>query len=125
MPEDFNFPDIISGPGEKVTPTTFIGHKSVKDAGGKYVPLQVLNSVARGDNHLYMWGWVEYGDIFRKSQRSRSEFCFEVAINGDITKPPTDLVKPPFDFVACAKHNGSEDECYRRAGDVIPILRLP
>ena len=42
---------------------------------------------------LYMWGWTEYGDVFRGDKRSRSEFCFEIVINGNVNQRPTDQLK--------------------------------
>jgi hypothetical protein len=74
---------------------------------------------------MFGWGWTEYGDVFRKGVRSRSEFCFEVVIAGAVDQPPTADIKPPFEFVSCGRHVGTEDECYRQPGQEIPILRLP
>jgi hypothetical protein len=125
MPDQFDFPDLVRGDGPKNLNATFIGPKTIVDAGGLYVPLPVLSAVAAGHGKMFGWGWTEYGDVFRKGVRSRSEFCFEVVIAGAVDQPPTADIKPPFEFVSCGRHVGTEDECYRQPGQEIPILRLP
>jgi hypothetical protein len=124
IPSDFPFPDVVSGGAEKTTRKTFVGPKATVDAGAQFVPLSVLNDAASGNSKLFCWGWTEYGDVFRKDARSRSEYCFEIVIKGAPNQVPGEDIKPPFAFVSVGRHTGSEDECYRRPGDEIPILRL-
>jgi hypothetical protein len=124
IPPDFAFPDVVSGSAERVMRETFVGPKATVDAGGQFVPLSILHDVASGNSRLFGWGWAEYGDVFRKDIRSRSEYCFEIVINGALDQAFGEDVKPPFVFKSAGRHTGSEDECYRRPGDQIPILRL-
>lgn len=125
IPEDFPFPDVVLGNNPKSVRKTFIGPKAIIDAGAQFVPLSVLNAVAEGNERLYAWGWTEYGHVFKKDFRSRSEFCFEIVLSGRVDQPPTAEIKPPFTFVNHGIHNGSEDECFRPPGQEIPVLRLP
>jgi hypothetical protein len=124
IPEDFEFPDVVLGEGERRTPKTFIGPKAEKDAGKFTVPISVVANCTARVQRLYMWGWAEYSDVFRPDHRSRSEYCFEILVTGDPHRIPNSQLKPPFDFVAFDKHNGSEGECYRRPGEPTPILHL-
>jgi hypothetical protein len=71
MPEDFDFPD------SKATETGLIG------PGGTFLTPEidfVANEFERTDANFkwYVWGWVEYEDVFFDSTpRHRTEFCFE------------------------------------------------
>jgi hypothetical protein len=31
---------------------------------------------------IWVWGWVEYGDVFVDTPRHRTEFCAELSVNG-------------------------------------------
>lgn len=68
---DFSFPDsILFGYG-------LIGPDSEMHTPIIRVASADLQSIP-ADSEWFLWGWVEYDDIFSETQRHRTEFCFHI-----------------------------------------------
>lgn len=84
LPKDFIFRDVPmkDRTGEELVPV--IGPKSSS-------PLTATVSIAdwrrleRQEVHIYFYGWVTYNDIFEKTPRHLTRFCFEVVSVGMAT----------------------------------------
>jgi hypothetical protein len=111
IPEDFDFPDLGNPTHQS---KSFMGPKAIVDAGALQVGNDVLEKVAKGPARLLMYGWAEYNDVFSPRIRHRSEFCSEIGVNGSLSTPPDDKIKPPFVFQVYKRHNGTGEECYRK-----------
>jgi hypothetical protein len=59
-PEDLNFSDI----SHKKPIYAFIGPKATINSPHIDIPITMLEKVGWGQIRLYVWGWVEYNDIF-------------------------------------------------------------
>ena len=70
-------------------------------------PVSISASDLRSGDPCFVWGWVEYDDIF--DARHRSEFCVELELRGG---PSTDPNAIAFRFYRL--HNGADYECYRQ-----------
>jgi hypothetical protein len=78
LPEDFKYPDRM----EAIAPNAFVAPRlkipfpvdiAIQDL------LDIMNKKMRG----FIYGWVEYDDVFTSSARRRTEFCVEIEIIGN------------------------------------------
>jgi hypothetical protein len=71
MPDTFDFPD-----------SDLIGHGLIGPGSALLTPEIGFDATEfeRTDANFrwYVWGWVEYDDVFRGTSRHRTEFCFEI-----------------------------------------------
>lgn len=104
-PEDLNFSDI----SHKKLTYAFIGPKATINSPHIDIPITMLEKVGLGQIRLYVWGWVEYNDIFFKKIRHRTEFCHEIAYHKGLVA-----------FIGHSKHNNADDECYRKPSQYVP-----
>lgn len=42
-----------------------------------------IEAVTQNKKRLFLWGWVEYDDIFEGTPRHRVDYCFEIKITGE------------------------------------------
>jgi hypothetical protein len=99
LPADFVFPDSTSfgygliGPDSEMhTPTIRIAAPDFEASDGEW----------------YLWGWVEYDDIFAGSIRHRTEFCFTI----DRVRL-SDSAEPIIGVSPCQLFNAVDDGCMR------------
>jgi len=103
LPADFDFPDY--GPPSHI----MIGPTAMMEGSSLRIPIETLQKLRAGEAHAYMWGWIDYTDIFAKTPRHRAEFCMEIEVSGNpIYK------EGGFKYRAHGPFNGIDDECYRR-----------
>jgi hypothetical protein len=116
IPDDFDFPDLSKEPVKRVQ--ILLGPKATTWGGGCTVPIDTLDAARVGQCELFVWGWVEYNDIFERTPRHRTEFCVSINVAGDprIANMPSDSESPhvPFFYPGYAKYNGADDECLKR-----------
>lgn len=109
LPNDFAFPRSdargIEGPFVMAP-----GTLQILD-GPKFGVLD-MERVRRGTAHLYVYGWMEYNDIFQGTDRHRTEFCLKiVVINDPLTNEES---RHPIWTVNYSEHNGMDGECMRQ-----------
>jgi hypothetical protein len=109
MPADFEFP---SG---KRTESANIGSRGTYKSPYVLVPLAEITKVVGEGYRIYVWGWVEYNDVFDNSPRHRTEFCFELEY---IFDPQTD--ESVLHLMAQQKFSGSDADCMREASPYVP-----
>jgi hypothetical protein len=83
IPSDFTYPDL--GPGgapavKKDRNAWYLGPQSTSYAEILKIPITAMEEVRVGKLRLFVWGWVEYRDIFEGTPLHRSEFCNEVVV---------------------------------------------
>ena len=104
LPGDFRYPDyrvkdkISIGPNATMHSTTFD------------LTVEQLQMIRDGEAKLYIWGWVEYNDIFDGTERHRSEFCFEIMVVGNPIYNTPDM----FRYRRHGPFDGIDDECFHR-----------
>jgi Protein of unknown function (DUF2934) len=101
----FDFPEL----GNPQVGHTTIGPRAIMHAAHIDVSADVLEKVNNGEAYTYIWGWADYNDILPGTSRHRTEFCFEIAVNGD---PRTENCQ--FLFRQHPQYNGIDDECLRK-----------
>lgn len=97
LPDDFMFHDS----GGASSSTLVIPPKSVRSSAKIYMKSSVFKDAALRKKRLWLWGWVEYDDIFEKSPRHRTEVCVEILVDKDGTC--TNL--------GFHRHNGMDSDC--------------
>jgi hypothetical protein len=113
IPEEFNFPDIQP---EKETAMLIGPDHSITNA--VEVPPAIIDAVAHGKFRLYMWGWIDYNDVFKGTLRHRTEFCFEVRISAE----PVGAYGMAFH--PYRRHNAADDDCYRQPQAPSPARKI-
>jgi len=116
MPGDFDFPDLSLPP--PIRPKIVIGPDATTWSGECVIPIAVLIEASEKKKHIYLWGWVEYNDVFDASTRHRTECCVEIVVVGDprVAHAPDDTSSHnhPFQYRGGTQFNGMDDECYRQ-----------
>jgi hypothetical protein len=100
---DFDFPD------SKDLETTVIGPRAVAHTQTVSFPAIEITMASRDGWHLYIWGWIEYSDIFPDTPRHRTEYCFEV-----VAKKWPDGDKIDISFRPHNRFNGADKDCMRK-----------
>jgi hypothetical protein len=103
----FDCPDI----GDLEVANTMIGPKAIMHAAQIDIPVEVLDKIKDGTLHAYIWGWTDYNDVFPGTPRHRSEFCFEIMVDGDVRTENCQFL-----FRRQGRHNGCDDECLHEPG---------
>jgi hypothetical protein len=73
IPAGFDFPD--SGIAE----TMLIGPGAEAFTRGITFNAGDVDATAGTDENYYVWGWIDYNDVFTDSARHRTEFCFKIS----------------------------------------------
>jgi hypothetical protein len=102
LPNDFHFPDGAQEPA-------LLGPRQTMELRIADIPADVLSNAEQGSHKLYMWGWVEYNDVFANTQRHRTEFCFRLMVRGD---PATDQYV--FSSSRHDAYNAADDDCSKK-----------
>ncbi|HYY36314.1 MAG TPA: hypothetical protein VE801_01145 [Xanthobacteraceae bacterium] len=120
LPEDFKYPDRM----EAIAPNAFVAPRlkipfpvdiAIQDL------LDIMNKKMRG----FIYGWVEYDDVFTSSARRRTEFCVEIEIIGNPLVMPSKGAPAALGFAGYGKYNGIDEDCFYRPGEKPPVGGLP
>jgi hypothetical protein len=71
IPASFEFPDSENFGHGVIGPQCELHGPAAEISAGELDPM-------RNPSNWYMWGWVEYDDIFSGTMRHRTEFCFQI-----------------------------------------------
>jgi len=108
IPKDFNFPDI-----EPQNVTTLLIGPNHRVASAVEVPSSIIDSVSRGARHLFMWGWIDYNDVFIKTPRHRTEHCFRIQVSARPIHVGGGGGGYDITFHPYERHNAADNECFR------------
>jgi len=119
IPDDFDFPDEWT-PGElRENVPISIGARAETWCAPQEFHLVDVAHITQGDRHIYIWGWIDYSDVFAKTARHRTEFCFELMVIGNPDHPnPQNISVRTY-----RKHNGTDTECFRKPSPYIRPTR--
>jgi hypothetical protein len=106
----YDFPNL----GDNPTPgRIFIGPGGTAFGGPILIPpFNIIEALERR-RHLYVWGWIEYDDIFSNTPRHRTEFCFEVIPILRPSELPDGQRSVVATFQYFQSHNGAHDDCIK------------
>jgi len=72
----------------------------------RVLTLDELQAAQNGEIFIFLWGWVEYSNIFADLPRHRTEFCFRITPINDIR-----TMNILFVTRATGNHNGMDGTC--------------
>ncbi|MEO5758421.1 MAG: hypothetical protein ABIQ51_16345 [Mesorhizobium sp.] len=104
LPKDFDYPD-YNGPPAKIV----IGPQGTMHGLHLPIPIETMVKIREKTAHAYIWGWIEYSDIFPDTPRHRSEFCLEIEV---IANPIHKEFQPRYANIG--PFNGTDEDCYRQ-----------
>jgi hypothetical protein len=101
IPPNFDFTST-----DNATPT-MTGSDATMHGSRLDLNIETLQKIRIGAAHAYIWGWMDYNDIFAKTQRHRTEFCVEIQVIGNpIYK------EGGFAYRMHGLFNGFDEDCY-------------
>jgi hypothetical protein len=101
MPADFHFPDLANFGNALIGPQLTWHTPSIT------IPASELERPLVGAFH-YLWGWIEYDDIFASMPRHRTEFCFKIEC--ERLQPTNEFW---VGFAPHSKFNAADNDCLR------------
>jgi len=105
LPTGYGFPDL----GDQKNTRFVLGPKAITASGEFIISTAHLLAVQQGQEHLYIWGWVTYYDIFDDRKQRVTEFCNDIInVTGDVTDPNAVITFTPS---LCQEHNCYDEEC--------------
>lgn len=111
IPDDYTFPDLA----EREDWPMDHGPKSMFYGDPLNFSEETVNNTIAGHGRIYVWGWVEYNDIF-DTYRHRTEFCDEVVIKSidDEDIGISGMGIRSIGIRSHKKHNGADDYCLKK-----------
>jgi hypothetical protein len=89
IPEGYDFPDIEPEERMLIPPNDSVG-------GWVFViPQSDVEKVVKESGYLYVWGWVDYNDVFDGTPRHTTEYYFRVSLKDDA--PGSNLLRSSFE----------------------------
>jgi hypothetical protein len=104
LPDDFDFPD--TEPRDDDGPATIGPNKSIMGTSSEYLLPETILEIARGQRRFYVWGAVEYTDIFNVRRRTETAASMQVELLDD----DGSIVMR---WNSIRRHNGVDGECLR------------
>jgi hypothetical protein len=104
LPDGYDFPDFEFGE----MPTLIGPHASIRSKELE-ITVEQLDEVKEETAHFYVWGWAEYDDVFPRTPRHRTEFCYKWTVGGDLGIPSRMTAK----YTLHHEHNGADEECFK------------
>jgi hypothetical protein len=101
--EGFTFPD-QGGTARRAV----IGPKATLQSPSEAIPAANMDAIASKKERWFIWGWIDYDDIFRDTKRHRTEFCLEVSCR----RLPNG--QPFIGFPMHDRFNATDSDCQRQ-----------
>jgi hypothetical protein len=105
IPDNFDFSD----DPDREPFSAVIGPRQTHELILTAVPPTTLKLVAMKKLKLYVWGWIDYNDVFADTPRRRTEFCSAIQLFGNPEE--TGCVMSLRTHV---RHNGADDTCEKK-----------
>lgn len=106
--KDFTYASESIGGGPWISPISLGPHSEL---GGVSISVKIsdLEEIGKRNKHLYIWGWIDYNDVFSGTPRHRTEFAYEVCVRADPCDENSDAFRTPHLW----KHKGADQDCMR------------
>jgi hypothetical protein len=106
---DSNLPDDFSFPDGDLAEAAAIGARGTFGTPGFFISNADAGLIVAKRKWLYIWGWIDYDDVFEGTPRHRTEFCFDVSPDEVPDKGNTYLRFPTH-----GRFNGVDGDCVRK-----------
>jgi hypothetical protein len=101
---DFDFPNLEVSEYQ----WTLIGPNASLQSKKYFIAVDKVSRIRAGELHAYVWGWIEYNDVFQNTPRHRTEYGYKIIAAGAsadhivIGNTPT------------PRHNAADKECFHK-----------
>jgi hypothetical protein len=85
-------------------PRMFLSPQATEWSAAIEIPPHVANAASKGDGHIFIWGRVDYEDIFPSTQPHFTQWCYRVNIS------IIDNQVHPTRYVAFGDYNNSDED---------------
>ncbi|MEQ9519471.1 MAG: hypothetical protein RLN89_08525 [Parvibaculum sp.] len=104
LPPEFGYPD------EEPAVNWHYAPFEEQNAGPVKLEISAAIDAWKKQMRIFVWGWIEYNDVFPETERHRTEFSGELFVTAD----PTSDAFNCFIFQPSGPFNGHDDTCFRR-----------
>lgn len=107
IPENFEFTDLDERHPVNIfiAPTKWVGSLNFEITRDELI--RCINKKRR----IFIWGWIDYDDIFLETARHRTEFCYEVNVIND---PSVGNIEQAVSASQYGRYNAADEACYRK-----------
>lgn len=105
LPDDFQFPD------GGIVEFAAIGARGTFNTPDFFMTFSNIEKVIAKQKKLYVWGWIDYNDVFEDTPRHRTEYCFD--IRPDVVPDGRNIYMR---FPTHGRFNGTDGDCLRQPG---------
>jgi hypothetical protein len=109
---DFDFPNL------KVSEYQWllIGPSATAQSGKYFIPIDKILKIRAGELHAYLWGWIEYDDVFDNTLRHRTEYGYKIIAGGGMSPEQVAI-----GHMATPRHNAADKECFHKVISRPPV----
>jgi hypothetical protein len=112
LPDDFAFPDTPYPAGSKqMHARNLIGPHGQLNVTPFAIPIADILDIADAKKHFFIWGWIDYDDVFPGTKRHRTEFCYGLRVLLD-PRNPTNANAVSMSMYH--RHNGTDADCMHK-----------
>lgn len=101
---DFDFPNLEVNEYQWL----LIGPNASIQSGKYFIPIDKALRIRAGELHAYLWGWIEYNDVFQNTPRRRTEYGYKIVAAG---ASPEHIV---IGNTPTPRHNAADKECFHK-----------
>lgn len=101
---DFDFPNLEVSEYQ----WQLIGPNATLQSGKYFIPVDKVLKIRAGELNAYLWGWIEYNDVFPNTPRHRTEYGYKIVAAG---ASPEDIA---IGNTPTPRHNAAERECFHK-----------
>ena len=102
---DFDFPNLEVNEYQWL----LIGPNASVQSGKYFIPIDKVAKIRAGDLHAYLWGWIEYNDVFPNTARHRTEYGYKIIASAGAAPDQIVIGTTP-----TPRHNAADKECFHK-----------
>jgi hypothetical protein len=81
-----------------------------------FIPIDKALQIRAGELHAYLWGWIEYNDVFQNTPRHRTEYGYRIIAGAGASSDHIVIGNTP-----TAQHNAADKECFHQVISTPPV----
>ena len=102
---DFDFPNLEVNEYQWL----LIGPNASVESRKYFIAIDKLPKIRAGDLHAYLWGWIEYNDVFPNTPRHRTEYGYKIIASAGAAPDQIAISAAP-----TPRHNAADRECFHK-----------
>jgi hypothetical protein len=102
---DFDFPNLEVSEYQWL----LIGPSATVQSRKYFIPIDKVSKIRAGELHAYLWGWIEYDDVFGNIPRHRTEYGYKIIAAAGASPEHIVIGNAP-----TPRHNAADKECFHK-----------